>query len=184
MYESITYWTFRGLSFETRLILAIDRESGLPLYFRYVAGNTGDVATLANTITEMKKSGINVSSALIDAGYYSESNLTALFAAGISFLIRMPSNRTVYQDVIGSNSDIESPQYAVKYDKRGLFVKETEVEIYGYKAFAYLVLNSARRGREISKAVAQMQDDGSDIGRTDFSNYGKMVLLSSERIDP
>jgi len=172
-----------GIEFETRLILAIDRESGLPLYFRYVAGNIGDVTTLANTITEMKKSGINVSSALIDAGYFSESNLTALFAAGISFLVRMPSNRTVYQSVIVSNSDIESPQYAVKYDKRGLFVKETEVEIYGYKAFAYLVLDSARRGREISKAVAQMQDDGSDIGKTDFSNCGKMVLLSSERID-
>jgi transposase len=181
----ITDWGHHngGIEFETRLILAIDRASELPLYFRYVAGNIGDVSTLANTIAEMKKSGISTSSALVDAGYYSETNLTMLFDAKISFLIRMPSNRVVYRNIIAENTDIESPKYAVRYDKRGLFVKENEIEIYGYKAFAYLVLDPTRRGCEISKAVAQMEDDGSDINKTDFSNCGKMVLLSSEKID-
>jgi hypothetical protein len=181
---SVTDWGHHngGIAFETRLILAIERESELPLYFRYVAGNIGDVSTLANTIEEMKKLGVTTSSALVDAGYFSQSNITMLFAAQISFLIRMPSNRTVYKNIISSNSDIESPAYAVKYDKRGLFVKEHEIEIYGYKAFAYLVLDPERRGREIAKTIAKMEDDGSDVDRTDFSNCGKMVLLSSEKI--
>jgi hypothetical protein len=172
-----------GIEFETRLILAVDRATESPLYFRYVAGNIGDVTTLANTITEMKKSGIATSSALIDAGYFSETNLTMLFDAQISFLIRMPSNRVVYRTVIAENADIESPDYAVKYDKRGLFVKECEIEIYGYRAYAYLVLDPVRRGSEISKAVARMEDDGSDIDKTDFSNCGKMILLSSKKLN-
>jgi transposase len=68
---SITNWGYHngGIEYETRLILAIDRSSELPLYFRYIAGNIGDVSTLANTITEMKKLGLATSSALIDAGY-------------------------------------------------------------------------------------------------------------------
>jgi len=182
---SVTDWGHHngGIEFETRLILAIDRECGLPLYFRYVAGNVGDVTTLANTIAEMKKNGITVSSALIDAGYFSESNLTMLFAEGVSFLIRMPSNRVAYQNIVSGSSDIENPKYAVKYDRRGLFVKEVEIELYGHQAFAYLVLDPERRGREISKAISQMQDDGSDIDKTDFVDRGKMVLLSSERLD-
>jgi len=147
-----------------------------------VAGNIGDVSTLANTIEEMKRNGINTSSALVDAGYYSKSNLEMLFAAGIAFLIRMPSNRTVYKNIISENTDIENPLYAVKYDKRGLFVKENEIEIYGNKAYAYLVLDPERRGREISKAVSAMEDDGSDAETVDFSNCGKMVLLSSEKL--
>jgi transposase len=182
---SATDWGYHngGIAFETRLILAIDRTSELPLYFRYVSGNIGDVSTLANTIAEIQKNGISTSSALVDAGYFSESNLKMLFCAGISFLIRMPSNRVVYRNIIAGNVDIESPKYALKYDKRGLFIKEIEIEIYGFKAFAYLVLDPERRGREIAKVISEMEDDGSDIDKTDFSNCGKMVLLSSEKLD-
>ena len=171
-----------GIEFETRLILAINRETERPLFFRYVAGNIGDVSTLTNTIEEMKRNGINTSSALIDAGYFSQTNLEMLFKAKINFLIRMPSNRVVYGKIISENIDIENPKYAVKYNKRGLFVKEIEIEIYGYTAYAYLVLDPERRGKEISKKVSAMEEDGSDINTINFSNCGKMVLLSSEKL--
>ena len=182
---SVTDWGHHngGIEFETRLILAIDRETELPLYFRYVAGNIGDVSTLTNTIAEMKKNGISTSSALVDAGYFSETNLRMLFASEISFLIRMPANRVIYNEIIINNTDVENPRYAVKYGKRGLFVKENEINIYDYKAYAYLVLDPERRGREISKVVSDMKDDGSDTGVVSFSNCGKMVLLSSDKLD-
>lgn len=172
-----------GIEFETRLILAIHRETERPLFFRYVAGNIGDVSTLANTIEEMKRNGIHTSSALIDAGYFSQANLKMLFCAQINFLIRMPANRVVYRNIIVENTDIENPAYAVKYNSRGLFVKENVIEIYGYTAYAYLVLDPERRGKEISKAVSAMEEDGSDIESTDFANCGKMVLLSSEKLE-
>jgi transposase len=180
----VTDWGYHsgGIEYETRLILAIDRKSERPLYFRYVAGSIGDVSTLSNTIEEMKQNGISTSFALIDAGYYSETNLKMLFKAEIIFLIRMPSNRVAYKNIIAENNDIESPLYAVKYDKRGLFVKENEVEIYGHKAFAYLVLDPERRGREISKIISNASGKDSDTDKMDFSNCGKMVLLSSERL--
>jgi transposase len=130
----------------------------------------------------MKNLGIQTASALVDAGYYSEDNLKLLFGAEISFLIRMPSNRIVYKNIITENTDIESPKYAVKYDKRGLFVKENEIVICEKKAFAYLVLDPERRGREISKAVLKLDDKDSDFEKFGFSNCGKMVLLSSEKL--
>ena len=54
----------------------------------------------------------------------------------------------------------------------------TRIEIYGYNAFAYLVLDPERRGREISKIVSQMDDNTDKI---DISNCGKMVLLSTQK---
>jgi len=68
---SVTDWGHHngGIEKETRLILAIEKEAERPLYFRYVAGNIGDVSTLANTIDEMKRNGITTAHALIDAGY-------------------------------------------------------------------------------------------------------------------
>ena len=181
----ITDWGYHngGIAFETRLILAIDRENELPLYFRYVAGNIGDVGTLLNTIKEMKNNGISTSSTLIDAGYYSESNLKMLFKEKISFLIRMPSSRILYKNIITENMDIESSKYAIKYDKRVLFVKEIPVSLYDEKAFAYLVLDSERRGREISKAIFQTDEKEINVKEIDFSDCGKMILLSSEKLN-
>ena len=189
---SVTNWGYHngGIEHETRLILAVDRLSKLPLYFRYVAGNIGDVSTLANTIVEMKKHGISTSSALIDAGYYSEANLKLLFDAGISFLIRMPSNRVVYKQIVSQNLDIESARFVVKFGERGLFVKEVEIVVCGDKRmFGYLVLDPLRRGQEVSKTVLDMagekEEQSSNVGEdcvVDFSGCGKMILLSSERL--
>lgn len=179
---SVTDWGYHngGVAFETRLILAIDSQTNLPLYFRYVAGNIGDVSTLANTLVEMKKMGISTSWVLVDAGYFSESNLDLLFKADVSFLIRVPLNRVICKDFIARSVDVECPLYAVKYDKRGLFVKREEVEFCGRRVFVYLVLDPQRRGREISKMVAEVDESSSGGGGVlDFSGCGKMVLLSS-----
>ena len=63
------------ISNEARLILVVDRKSGLPLYFRYMAGNIIEVSTLETTLTELKASGFDVDYAIVDAGYYSEENI-------------------------------------------------------------------------------------------------------------
>ena len=189
---SVTNWGYHngGIEYETRLILAVDQLTKLPLYFRYVAGNIGDVSTLVNTIVEMKKHGISTSSALIDAGYYSEANLKLLFDAGISFLVRMPSNRVVYKNIVDQNLDIENARFVVVFGERGLFVKEVEVVVCGDKrVFGYLVLDPLRRGQEVSKAVLDVVG-GKEVkslnvevgGVVDFSGCGKMVLLSSRRL--
>jgi hypothetical protein len=107
-----------------------------------------------------------------------------LFEVGISFLIRMPSNLVVYRGIVAQCGDIESSRYVVEFGKRGLFVKEVEVEVCGgRRAFGYLVLDPERRGREISKAVLDMGEVSVEGGKVvDFSNCGKMVLLSSVRL--
>ena len=44
---------------ETRLILTVDTEEKMPVYFRAVAGNINDVSTLETTILEMQKQGVH-----------------------------------------------------------------------------------------------------------------------------
>jgi hypothetical protein len=57
---------------ETRLILVVDRISGMPLFFCYNTGNIVDVSTLKATIMELSHNGIKTEHAIVDAGYYSE----------------------------------------------------------------------------------------------------------------
>lgn len=76
------------ISEEIRLIYVVQQRTGLPLFFRYVAGNVIDVSTMTRTIAELKANGINTKFPILDAGYYTGANVDALLDAGV--LIHRP----------------------------------------------------------------------------------------------
>jgi len=175
----ITSWGYHdgGIEKETRLILAIEKETKMPLYFRYVAGNIGDVSTLITTISELKKFNVIPAMSIVDAGYYSESNVKALYSAGISFLTRMPSGRVTFKTLIDENSGtMERKENAVLYGKRGLFIKKQPIDLYGHPAFAYIVCDPVRRGKEVSKAITESESSNESF---DLQNCGMMILVSN-----
>jgi transposase len=75
-----------NISNEVRLILLIDRISGIRLYFQYITGNIIDVSTLNNILSEAKAFKINVKHVILDAGYYSEKNIRLLNDSGIPYI--------------------------------------------------------------------------------------------------
>jgi len=169
-----------GIEKETRLILAVDKDTKLPLYFRYVAGNISDVSTLSTTIEEIKKLGVTTNISIMDAGYCSENNITELYNNEISFLTRMPSSRKIYKRLITDNvGKIECTKNAVKYDERGLFIKKEKIDLYGNVAYAYIVCDPERRGREISKQINRLE--GSE--EIELENCGMMILISNLELD-
>jgi transposase len=179
---SITAWGHHdgGIEKETRLILAVEKENKMPLYFRYAAGNIGDVSTLTTTISELKKFGVIPTISIVDAGYYSENNIKALYEGDVSFLTRMPSGRVIYKSLIRDNSaNIERSENAVIYGKRGLFISKRPIGLYGYPAFAYIVCDPVRRGNEISKKILKLEEDD----EFDLQNCGKMILVSNLDMD-
>ena len=175
----ITAWGHHdgGIEKETRLILAVEKDTKMPLYFRYIAGNIGDVSTLTTTISELKKFGVVPSVSIIDAGYYSEGNIRALYEGNVSFLTRMPSGRVIYRSLIEENStQIERKENAVTYGKRGLFICKRAIDLYEHPAFAYIVCDPVRRGKEISKRILELESEDNEF---DLKNCGMMILVSN-----
>jgi hypothetical protein len=62
-----------------RLIVVLDQKSGYPLYFKYIPGNIVDKITLVNIFNEMDAYDIDIVTTILDAGYYSESNLMFMY---------------------------------------------------------------------------------------------------------
>ena len=175
----ITNWGHHdgGIEKETRLILAIEKETKMPLYFRYVAGNIGDVSTLITTISELKKFDVIPAMSIIDAGYFSENNIKALYEGNVLFLTRMPSNRVIYGSLIRESAGvIERKENAVIYGKRGLFICKRQIDLYGHHAFAYIVCDPVRRGKEVSKKILGIEPENDDF---ELQNCGMMILASS-----
>jgi len=170
---------------ETRLLMVVDRVSGHPLYFSYKAGNIVDVSTLSNTIAELAQMGVNTSFALIDAGYYSQSNIKELFEEKISFLTRLPAGRVLHKTLIVEHSDgLEDAKNLVIYGKRALYVKRVPVDLFGYNGFAYIICDIKRKGNEITNLLISAKEDklSDDEINEKILSKGKLVIVSSEKI--
>ena len=175
------------ISNESRLILVLERESKLPIYFRYVAGNIVDVTTLQTTIAEMKEFGIAVNHAIVDAGYYSEKNIRGLRKEKVSFLLRMSTNRKLYKELIAEHGhSLENAQHLVKYRERFVFMKRVEIDLFGVVGYAYVSLDIERKHDELKKYFNRAYDD-KDISVDDMNSTmnskGFFVLVSSEELD-
>jgi len=174
-----------GTERETRLVMVIEGNTGVPIYFRYMAGNIVDVSSLSNTIEELKAMGINMSFALIDAGYYSKANIAELYANNISFLTRLPANRTLYKKLIDEHSeDMERASNIVTYGKRVLYIKQIQVDLFSYSGYAYIVCDIKRKADEITKFLMGAKEDGLNEPEIDcaLKSKGKFVLISSSDI--
>lgn len=166
---------------QINLMLVIDKASSMPLFFRYIPGSIPDVSCLKPTIDEMKKFGIKDTYSIFDAGFYSESNIKAVRKIEMPFMVRLPANRKLYKKLVTGIKDLEEIKYAVQYGKRALFVKKQEVDLFGKPAFAYIVLDPVRKGRETTKLILQLDeiDKSTDEKAFMLKKKGLMILLSS-----
>jgi len=177
-----------GIEKQFRLLCVLDCETKRPLFYRYLPGNLSDVSTLTQTMAELAHMGIKNSFALMDAGYFSESNILDLYERKIDFLTRLPAGRALYKQLVTTQTfDLEQMKYASKYGTRGLFVKMLPVDLYGHEGFAYLVLDPTRKGKEMNALLAQgietAKEGGDQIDNIKFNRCGLMILISSKKIE-
>lgn len=170
---------------EVRLIYVIDRDNGMPIYFRYVAGNIIDVSTLITTVSELEQYGVSVNHAILDAGYFSEKNAVELLESGIPFMTRLAPNKTVFKDAATGNlDDLMSHKYAYRYGERLVFIKKVEVNVCGYDAYVYLCIDEDMYLMQHKKTILSALDDKRDSDETDaaIKRLGAFAILTSEEI--
>jgi hypothetical protein len=176
---------------ETRLLLVVEQKSGMPLFFRYNAGNIVDVTTLRATFAEMKAYNIQIDNAIVDAGYYSEANICSLYGDDdeetIPFITRIGTNLKLYKTLIAENDeDLAQAKYLLMQRDRLVSVKRVEIDLFGRLGYAYVILDHARREDEIYK-YARTAIGSNDVSYEEMDIAMKLkgfcVIISSEKID-
>ena len=177
------------VSNETRLILAVDRITKLPLLYRYNAGNIVDVSTLKSTILELYAYGVSVDFSILDAGYYSEKNIKALYSEGIRFVTRLSSNRKIYKELAANHVEgLQSRNYAVFYRERLLYIKRVPIHLCGHEAYAYVAIDHQRRSDEMYAFMKRTTEDkhkslSCDEADCEAKSKGLFIILSSEIVE-
>jgi transposase len=72
---------------QINLALLFGEESGLPFYYRKLAGNITDVKTVKQLMTEFDVMGYKKVRVVLDRGFYSKQNIDALYKSHQKFLI-------------------------------------------------------------------------------------------------
>jgi transposase len=124
---------------QARLIYAVQQQTGIPIFFRYCPGNVIDAMTLVHCLDELKHYGVNTKHTIIDACYFTDSNLRILFEKNISFVTRMQSNKSEYKRLFNKHiNGLANRNNFIRYSKRGLYVKHDVCKLAGKTAYAYI----------------------------------------------
>ena len=170
---------------EVRLIYVLDRDSGMPIYFRYVAGNIIDVTTLITTVSELEQYGVSVNHAILDAGYFSEKNASELFESGIPFMTRIAPNKTIFKQAAAENLDnLMSQRYAYRYGERLIYIKKTKASVCNHDAYVYLCIDEDMFLMQHKKIMLDALDSKMNCDETDavIKKLGAFAILTSEEV--
>jgi hypothetical protein len=173
------------ISDEVRLIYAVQQNTGLPIYFRYCPGNVIDATTLIRCLAELKEQGVNTKFAILDAGYYTDANIKELFESKISFITRMPENRSLYKDLaIKYGPILYNRDNAIDYPGRIIFLKTVKCKLHGYNAYAYIGFDYDRNYKESKVSFFKSMDKqrNAKVAFDAMQNGGLFVLFSSRRL--
>ena len=175
---------------ESRLILAVDRASSMPLFFRYAAGNIVDVTTLRATIAELAQYGVETKLTIVDAGYFCEKNAKSMLDSGIAFLTRVQANRVIFKDLLKTNiKGLTEIKYLTRYHQRLVYIKRVEMMMEGKKVYAYISIDVQRRNDEGYHYLQGALEDKAKGSLTDediekkLEGLGVFVLICTECLE-
>lgn len=182
---------------EVRLIYVVQETTGLPIFFRAIPGNIIDVSTIARTVKQLDKLGVDTNYAIMDAGYLSDENIELFYKNSISFLTRLRSNKRLYKQIIKDHlENIKKDGILVQQNNRVVRVKKIPCYLNqkvdakgniiskGYPAFAYLCVDEERLALETLQAVKRVAKGELAVENYDNENAqnGVFVLVSKRDI--
>ena len=99
----------------------------------------------------------------------------------------MPAGRKIFKDIIlNKTNGLEDLENAHILGKRSFFIRKIEIDLYGNKAVAYVVLDPERKAKETKELLQKYCNDKSerdeDRDKLKFSSCGVMILVSSKEI--
>lgn len=107
---------------QLNLLLVFGEESGLPFYYRKLAGNIPDSKTVKHLLVDLDILGFGKTKFVMDRGFYSEDNINGLYREHVKFLVGVKLSLKF----IKKNLD-------VIYDDIRMFTNYDEsIETYGY----------------------------------------------------
>ncbi|MGZ3634193.1 MAG: IS1634 family transposase, partial [Parachlamydiaceae bacterium] len=134
------------------MAMLFGQKGCLPAYYRRMPGNITDVSTLKTTVQSLDFLGADSMHLVLDRGFYSSSNIDALYAKQYKFTIAVPIGRNWVEKYLDKHyQNIASPEnYLVTGESEALYVT-TELHKWSNKNhqdYLHIYYNAERAAEE------------------------------------
>jgi hypothetical protein len=176
----------------TRLILVLDEESGLPVWYDIIPGNVLDINTVMTVVNDVADSlGIEIDSLVLDAGYVSKELIGAFHIGTDKKIIgRMPARRgypfkTLYWEV---KELIGKGKYAFVRNHHTYFGVQKKIELFENNVFAYIYVDQNNALKRFGDYLTEHEEEYSELKAKDKDwltvKNGYFVLISNRDTTP
>ena len=118
------------VNIEFRVIVVVQKSTGLPVYYEMIPGNVVDVSTVINIMEKLRKYGYKVDYALGDAAYSAPANMERLILSGIDFLTRLNPTYDQFEQAIHEHyHELDNVENDILYHERVVSVVKAETQI-------------------------------------------------------
>lgn len=100
---------------QINLVLVFGEKTGLPFYYRKLAGNIPDVKTVKHLLEDLDILGFGKTKFVMDRGFYSEDNINGLYKEHVKFLVGVRLSLKFIRDHL--NEVYDDIRMAANYDE-------------------------------------------------------------------
>ena len=148
-----------GLLVQSRLVLVLDIETNIPVWFEIIPSNVLDKSTILSIIDDVKATlDVHIDMFDLDAGYarqelfemFNRNNATYTDDEGRTWdhtvLVRMPATPGYPTDelYVQCKPHFYSGRYQFDYEHHTFFGERVEIELFGYPEYAYVFIDSTQ----------------------------------------
>jgi len=169
----------------------LDETTGLPVWYEVVPGNVLDLSTIKTVMGDVLATlGIEVVTAVLDAGYASRELLEAFSEGERDVLVRMPARRGYpYRELWrGVRSLIGKGKYAITRSGHLYFARRRDVEVQGVRLHCYVYVDQTNATPRFARWLDKNQErfDGMSLAEKDWETVrqGYFVLMSTKVATP
>jgi len=185
-----------GSEVQMRLVLVIDEETGLPIWFEIIPGNMLDIKTI-NTITDdvHNNLGIRITSLVLDAGYVSKDLIKARHVDDDDdpfqrVIARMPArkgypHRALYNE---NRKMFDNGKYMFVRENHTYFGIMREIDLFEWKEYAYVYVDKDNALNGFKSYVTKNEEEFESLKDKDKTwksvCSGYFVLISNQKKSP
>lgn len=192
-----------SVGIQTRLVLVLDEETGLPVWFQTIPGNVLDLSTINSVRDNLKEQlDIDIYHMVLDAGYVTKNLITQYHLDSEPvlddkaeehyrfFIGKMPARtgfpfKTLYHQTCKMFSNAK---YEFIRGDHSYFGFRKEIVIFEKREYAYIYVdkdNALQLGRKWRQENEELYDKMTDKDKNWYSvKAGYFVLLSNEEKTP
>ena len=165
------------VNIEFRMVLVIQRSTGLPVYYELIPGNVIDSSTLNRIFRIMKRYDFNITHISGDAGYSCPANIEKIIFCGSDLLMRLNPAYDLYKEAVCNHQEeLTVSTFNMEYD---IHYRNRVVRVIKLQ----MVIGTGMEGEEIQGYVYLCRDMQAYHSKSDhFMNHHTDAGMTAEEI--